>query len=225
MIGVQLAGTSFFHSHSTDRSSLPLSLKELQQQLLLIFLKNKIICCHLNTQFRVKEPFLFEWHFPSRWCGGKIQLRIARTPRQSLTGALQNDSLSNIKCKHFILPLILIFILSLTKVHSLEACFYVQFFFKPKNSSINSADCESTSCYSQTIETPWECECMWLDFLIGLESTNSDFQSQSFEWNASVLRMRSLLNMGLAYSRGLVLGEGGQTHRDAPMDAVAIWPP
>lgn len=52
---------------------------------------------------------------------------------------------------------------------------------------------------------------MWLDLLIGLESTKSDFQSQRFEWNASVLRMRSLLNMGLSYFRGLVLGDGGQT--------------
>lgn len=172
-----------------------------------------------------KGSFLFEWRFPSRWCGGKSQLRIARTPRQSLAGALQDDSLSNISCKHFILPLILIFILSLTKVHSLEDCFYVQFFSKPKNSSINSVDCESTSCYCQTIGTPWECECMWLDLLIGLESTNSDFQSQSFEWNASVLRMRSLLNMGLAYFRGLVLGDRGQIYRDAPMDAMDIWPP
>lgn len=77
-----------------------------------------------------------------------------------------------------------------------------------KNSSINFVDCEYTSCYCQTIGTPWECECMWLDLLIGLESTNSDFQSQRFEWNASVLRMRSLFNMGLAYFRGLVLWEG-----------------
>lgn len=31
--------------------------------------------------------------------------------------------------------------------------------------------------------------------------------------------------MGLAYFRGLVLGAGGQTRRDAGMDAMDIWPP
>lgn len=170
--------------------------------------------------------FLFEWHFPSRWCGGKIQLRIARTPRQNLAGALLNDFLSNISCKHFILPLIFLFSFFLwPRSIAWRLVFMYRFFFKPKNSSINSVDCESTSCYCQTIGTPWECECMWLDLLIGLQSTNSDFQSQSFEWNASVLRMRSLLNMGLAYFRGLVLGAGGQTRRDAGMDAMDIWPP
>lgn len=62
-----------------------------------------------------------------------------------------------------------IFILSLTKVHSLEACFYVQFFFScVKNSGINFVDCGHPRCYWQTIGTPWEYEYMWLDFLIAL---------------------------------------------------------
>jgi hypothetical protein len=83
--------------------------------------------------------------------------------------------------------------------------FMYSFFFSCfKNSSINFVDCEYASCSCQAIGTPWECECMWLDLLIGLESTKSDSQSQIFEWNASVLRMRSLLNMGLDYFRGLV---------------------
>lgn len=59
MIGIKLGGTSFFFFVPvvlTD-PSLPLSLKQLQQQLLLIFFFNEIICCQLNTQIRVKEPF------------------------------------------------------------------------------------------------------------------------------------------------------------------------
>ena len=64
---------------------------------------------------------------------------------------------------------------SLITVHGLGAYFSVQNFFSCfKNSGINFVDYDYPSCHCQTIRTSWECECMWLDLLIALESRFCD---------------------------------------------------
>lgn len=57
MIGIKLGGTSFFCSHCADRSSPPLVPEMALAAIAPNFFLNEIICCQLNTQFHVKEPF------------------------------------------------------------------------------------------------------------------------------------------------------------------------
>lgn len=160
----------------------------------------------VKHKFCVKEPFLFEWRFLSRWSGAQNQFRINnKDPKAQPFWDLKTTLLSHNSFQYFIPCFCLYSFLDQgPQFGGLFQCSVFLFglvFSCFKNSGIDFIDCEYPSCYCQTIRTPWECEYMWLDLLIVLEGRLSDFWSQWSERNASGLRVSSLFNMGFYLER------------------------